>query len=471
MPENVPGACKVDAYSSAARSAPAPDTELGKNLEALYEAYRKNYSDLIGYSYMIVRSEDVAQDVVQQAFTNTLSTIESGSQVNTMGGFIYRCVHNLSMNYVSRERKHSSIDDDPPPIDQSVDAAAVARGRLQRVQDTLDTLPPNQRYAFLLAEVRGLHYDEIADALGRSTGAVRQLLNRARGKVRAKADIGSDWAGTPIPVVGADRVLESWGPSPRSNLSGWVRPRISELHTWLGNVSQSCTDTVLQSSCTFVAGLTIVALATVSPAPPAQQEMDRASPVAGNAGDSVPLVSRPHSYSTPAQIDEAEPSPTVAAPPPSNAVNLSGNDPRGSSTHQSGLTDATMSDYDDTETDVIDAPDNGSVPGSGPTNRSGSPDDGKSDSSGESDCVDPVNGMLDGDTCPPDGEQYPDTGEDPGGDSQHTPGNEQNSDSCQDEGDPKDPEDKPKDPEDKPENPKGKPDDPANNTNGTGCPA
>lgn len=365
MPTNVPGACKVKTYSGAMKSTSVPDTELGNNLEALYDAYRKNYSDLIGYSYMIVRSEDVAQDVVQQAFTNTLSTIEGGSQIGTMGGFIYRCVHNLSMNYVGRERKHASIEDSPPPIEQSAAATAEARGRWQRVQDTLDTLPPNQRYVFLLAEVRGLHYDEIADALGRSTSAVRQLLNRARGKVRAKADIGSDWIGTSVPAMGADRVLGSWHRPLGSNVSGWVRPRISELHTWLGSVSQTFTDATLQSSYSIAAGLTIVALAAVSPAPPAQQGINNEAPAAGNTIDSVPLVSRPHSYSAPARIDEYKPSPRVTTPPP-DAADLSGVVPiKESPSDRGNVATAVKVDRDDTKTNVVREPDTDQTPNPG----------------------------------------------------------------------------------------------------------
>ncbi len=355
----MPGTCDVKPYSAATSSRSAPDTELGKTLEALYDAYRKNYSDLVGYSYMIVRSEDVAQDVVQQAFTNTLTAIEGGSHVGTMGGFIYRCVHNLSMNYVSRERKHASIDDSPPPIERSAAATAEARGRWQRVQDTLDTLPANQRYAFLLAEVRGLHYDEIGEAIGRSTSAVRQLLNRARGKVRAKADIGSDLIGSSVPAMGADRVLGSWNHPLGSNVSGWVRPKISEINTWLGSVSQTFTDAVLQSSYSFAAGLTIVALAAVSPAPPAQQGMNGEVPVAGNAIDSAPLVSRPHSYTVPAQIDEVKPLPPVTALPP-DAADLTGIVPGEERSSDKGK--MAKVERDDTATNVVRKPGNEQTP-------------------------------------------------------------------------------------------------------------
>jgi len=50
----------------------------------------------------------------------------------------------------------------------------------------LDSLTPLERAVFVLRDVFDLGYDEVAAALGRSTGAVRQLAHRAREHVRAR---------------------------------------------------------------------------------------------------------------------------------------------------------------------------------------------------------------------------------------------------------------------------------------------
>ena len=51
----------------------------------------------------------------------------------------------------------------------------------------LDTLTPDERAVFVLREVFGFSHDEIADAVGKSTAAVRQIAHRARGHVQAGA--------------------------------------------------------------------------------------------------------------------------------------------------------------------------------------------------------------------------------------------------------------------------------------------
>ncbi|WP_049561606.1 RNA polymerase sigma-70 factor [Nonomuraea sp. SBT364] len=54
----------------------------------------------------------------------------------------------------------------------------------------LETLTPTERAVFVLREVFDLHYDEIADAVGKSSAAVRQIAHRARSHVAARRPRG-----------------------------------------------------------------------------------------------------------------------------------------------------------------------------------------------------------------------------------------------------------------------------------------
>ncbi len=304
----------------------ASELELKSNAEALHRACgEETYHDFLLYARSLVESGEAAEDIVQQAIANTLTAMKRGVQINNMPGFLYRCVRNLSVNYVSREPKCSPREEIFLVTEQSAASSAELRYRLQKIQDTLDELPSGQRSAFLLAEVRGLRYDEIAEVLNRSTDSVRLLLNRAREKIRARADVGSDWAATPMPVVAADSAPESWYTSLSSNISDWIQPKVSELHTWMGSVSQSCTDSLMQNSTSFATGLAIVAVAAVSPAPsveqpPVARDMHRAAPTVVSVEDPGPTVSRPHSDTTSTQVGEPAPAPTVVASIPKEVV-------------------------------------------------------------------------------------------------------------------------------------------------------
>ena len=54
----------------------------------------------------------------------------------------------------------------------------------------LETLTPTERAVFLLRDVFGLGYDELAEAVGKTPAAVRQIAHRARAHVAARRPRG-----------------------------------------------------------------------------------------------------------------------------------------------------------------------------------------------------------------------------------------------------------------------------------------
>ena len=64
-------------------------------------------------------------------------------------------------------------------------AAAAERSELrQAIAEGLKQLPPDQRIAFVLSDVQGMSYEEVADTMQTSLGTVKSRLSRARAKLR-----------------------------------------------------------------------------------------------------------------------------------------------------------------------------------------------------------------------------------------------------------------------------------------------
>jgi RNA polymerase sigma-70 factor (ECF subfamily) len=77
------------------------------------------------------------------------------------------------------------LPDRPDPDDSPV-SLTLAREDLDLVSQTLDELPPAQREVVRLRYYKELTVDEIARITRRSSGAVRQLLHRARARMRSR---------------------------------------------------------------------------------------------------------------------------------------------------------------------------------------------------------------------------------------------------------------------------------------------
>lgn len=130
-------------------------------------------------------AEDVAQDAILAAYLD-LNRLRDPER---FGSWLYGIALNLArMRIRARPSRVSVLDGrfaaesaDPTP-DQALEAAEL----LALVRASLEVLPPAQRDVVLLHYYEGLTCQEIAAVVGRSTGAVRVRLHRARGRLRAQ---------------------------------------------------------------------------------------------------------------------------------------------------------------------------------------------------------------------------------------------------------------------------------------------
>jgi RNA polymerase sigma-70 factor (ECF subfamily) len=111
---------------------------------------------------------------------------------------------------------------DPVPTDVA-DTAELAESLTLGFLILLDSLGPSERVAFLLGDVFGEPYPAIADILGKSESACRQLVSRARRKLHAARPD----AGTPSPSPASAELL---GQLMDSVLAGDEERTLSLLH-------------------------------------------------------------------------------------------------------------------------------------------------------------------------------------------------------------------------------------------------
>ena len=129
-----------------------------------------------------------AEDVVQEGLLRLHRATESGTQVELPEAFLVTTVTRLAIDELrsARARREVYVGDWlPEPILTAEDEdperhAEIADSLSIGLLVVLETLSPEQRAVFLLREVFDYPYDRIAQILGKSQPAVRQLAVRAR---------------------------------------------------------------------------------------------------------------------------------------------------------------------------------------------------------------------------------------------------------------------------------------------------
>ncbi len=124
-----------------------------------------------------------AEDAVQEAFLAAYRSIDRTGPELRLGGWLFRIAHNAALG-ILRRRVSTAPLEALPLVTESADAAMERRQHLRDTLGAISNLPETERQALIERALAGRGHREIAMGLGRSEGAVRQLLHRARTRLR-----------------------------------------------------------------------------------------------------------------------------------------------------------------------------------------------------------------------------------------------------------------------------------------------
>jgi RNA polymerase sigma-70 factor (ECF subfamily) len=151
------------------------------------EEFERQRQHLHSVAYRMLGSATEAEDAVQDAWLR-LSRSDT-ARVDNLAAWLTTVVARVSLDMLrSRRARREDYVALPEPIvtiengpeDEAVLADSVGLALLV----VLDTLTPAERLAFVLHDMFGVGFDEIAAILDRSEAASRQLASRARRRVR-----------------------------------------------------------------------------------------------------------------------------------------------------------------------------------------------------------------------------------------------------------------------------------------------
>jgi RNA polymerase sigma factor (sigma-70 family) len=161
-------------------------------LAAQFDTHRDH---LRGVAYRLLGSATEADDAVQEVWLR-ISRADA-SDVENLGGWLTTIVSRVCLDMLrSRQsRREESLDvvasvrdprGDPEHETLLADSVGVA------LLVVLDTLAPVERTTFVLHDMFGLPFDEIARLVGRTPAATRQIASRARRRVRGPSRMAAD---------------------------------------------------------------------------------------------------------------------------------------------------------------------------------------------------------------------------------------------------------------------------------------
>jgi RNA polymerase sigma factor (sigma-70 family) len=227
--------------------------------ESLAARFEQNRAQLRGVAYRMLGSASEADDAVQEAWLR-VSRADTGD-IGNLGGWLTTVVGRICLDMLRsrKARREDTLEAQhsgrlvsratPDPEDEAILADSVGSALLV----VLQTLAPAERLAFVLHDLFGVPFDQIAAIVARSPEATRQLASRARRRVQgADAEIeqdrnrqreivdaflsasrGGDFVAL-LALLDPDVVLRADGPAVRAGADAEVRGAAGVAQTFAG---------------------------------------------------------------------------------------------------------------------------------------------------------------------------------------------------------------------------------------------
>jgi len=170
------------------------EAHLGGDPHAFGRIVARYQSRLINFVYRMTGDRDRAEELVQDTFLRVHRHLHRFDRERNFSTWIYTIAANLARNELRRRNASPFIPTDPKPWlpsseqdapeledpghrpDMDFDREEVA----ETVRQTVKHLSPDHREVFVLRELEGKSYEEIAEIVSTSVGTVKSRLSRAR---------------------------------------------------------------------------------------------------------------------------------------------------------------------------------------------------------------------------------------------------------------------------------------------------
>lgn len=154
------------------------------NKESFELVFKEYYPQLILYAKSMVKSSELAEDIVQDFFTTLWNKKGKISIHSKIRSFMFQSIHNSCLNHISRKKINTEEVKEDMLHDIPHEELIEIIERNTLINKAVNQLPEQRRRIFKLACYEGLKHKEIAETLDISPNTVKTQMARALSNLR-----------------------------------------------------------------------------------------------------------------------------------------------------------------------------------------------------------------------------------------------------------------------------------------------
>jgi RNA polymerase sigma-70 factor (ECF subfamily) len=168
------------------------------DLEAFEGLHRRFSRPVLNFFFRLTWDRQLSEDMTQEVFVKLWKAAPRYRPTARFTTFLFQVAKNHWLNELDRRRRRPA----PQSLDAAPEGSPAPRDRVawsgkdpsesavdgelrQRLEAAVASLSPKLRDVYVLAEIRGMKYREIAEALGIPVGTVKSRMHHAEKALRA----------------------------------------------------------------------------------------------------------------------------------------------------------------------------------------------------------------------------------------------------------------------------------------------
>jgi len=169
---------------------------------AFREVYAAYYRRLCQFASAIVKTREVAEEIVEDVFVRIWQQRERLPAVHNLRVYLYTATKNTALNYLARKAKENITE----PFDHihiELNGSAINPEQIlitaemyKKIQRAVDALPPRCKMIFKLVREDGLRYKEVSEILNIAVNTID--VQMAIAVKRIAAALGTEWGFSPV---------------------------------------------------------------------------------------------------------------------------------------------------------------------------------------------------------------------------------------------------------------------------------
>ncbi len=184
----------------------------GGDVEAFGQLLSRYRRPLFNFILRTVRNPVVAEDLTQDVFVRIVRRADDFKGSSKFTTWMYTIARNICIDHGRRmsHRRHRSLDAGAPNVQggaplvervasgaPGVDRAAASSGLRREIAEAVEALPEDQREVFLLRQVSGMRFREIAEVVGVPENTVKSRMRYALERLTEALEHHRDYARKP----------------------------------------------------------------------------------------------------------------------------------------------------------------------------------------------------------------------------------------------------------------------------------